>query len=68
MLVLLQDRGHLLKLLLVNGLDVDRGLVEVSCQAGGIVGKVSAGACDFRVDLDRVSKSDGMVFSKVSYA
>jgi len=46
LLVLLQNRENLLNLLFVDNLDICQGLVEVSGQAGSVVGKQSAGACD----------------------
>ena len=46
LLVLLEDREELLKLLVVDSFDVARGLVEVSGQACGVVGKQGTGACD----------------------
>ena len=55
LLVLLQDREQLLELLVVNSLDIAGSLVEVSGQAGRVVGEERASACDLRVDLDRVS-------------
>jgi hypothetical protein len=51
LLVLLQNREELFQLLVVNRLDVARGLVEVAGEAGGVVGEEGAGAGDFGVDL-----------------
>lgn len=55
LLVLLQDREQLLELLVVNSLDIPGRLVEISGQAGRIVGEEGASSCNLRVDLDRVS-------------
>lgn len=51
LLVLLQDREELLKLFVVYGVDVAGSLVEVTGQAGCVVGEEGAGAGDFGVDL-----------------
>jgi hypothetical protein len=51
LLVLLQDGEQFLQFLVVDGVDVAGGLVEVAGQAGGVVGEEGAGAGDFGVDL-----------------
>lgn len=45
--VLLQDGEELLELLVVDGLDVGRGLLEVAGQTGRVVCEEGAGAGDF---------------------
>ena len=54
LLVLLQDGEQFLQFLVVDGVDVAGGLVEVAGQAGGVVGEEGAGAGDFGVDLGGV--------------